>query len=176
MPQQMQADDERRKAIQDLITLHGIKKRPNTELPFKDLMQIKSQQPNFYIDWKKNRTKLLRAKEPAVPEPFLKVYRKKQKVEEAAEAKRKAREEARRLAEEEAEGPLRASASNANRASVTVTRADVPDERRHPLSDAQPPSHGGSQRGMSIGLEGGGGHGTVPLLSPLSSQGRLEQS
>ena len=56
----MKIDEARRKALEDLITEYGVRVNRNAELPFKVLMQLKSQQPSYFFEWKKNRTKLLR--------------------------------------------------------------------------------------------------------------------
>ena len=91
----------------------------NEELPFKALMQIRSQLPHFYFDWRKDRTKLLRKKEPAIKEPFHKKYLRQLKKEMDKEAKRKKREEERRLAEEEAGTSLKSMPSKG--ASITAS-------------------------------------------------------
>lgn len=54
------------------------------ELTFKDLMIVKTRQPCFFYEYKKNRTKLLKSKEPPIPEPFYKKY-----IREKAEEKRR---------------------------------------------------------------------------------------
>ena len=69
MPQQLKIDKERQRELELLIAKHeqehGKKIQRNQELPFKALMQMRSQLPHFYFDWRKDRTKLLRKKEPA---------------------------------------------------------------------------------------------------------------
>ena len=150
----MKIDEERRRAIEDLITEYGIRVNKNEELPFKALMQIRSQLPHFYYDWKKDRTKLLRKKEPAVKEPFHKGYLRKLKKEMDREARRKKRDEERRLADDDAGTTLRSMPSKAG--SLTASHPGSlhsPSSPRSPGQRSRPPLSAGKKTSLDRGSQ-----------------------
>jgi hypothetical protein len=42
-------------------------------------MEQKAPQPGFFYEFKKNRTKMLKAREPLTPEPYYKKYHREKK-------------------------------------------------------------------------------------------------
>jgi predicted ATP-binding protein involved in virulence len=55
------------------------------ELTFKDLMIVKTRSPHFFFEFKKNRTQMLKQREPPVEEPFYKKFKRKLEQEKIAE-------------------------------------------------------------------------------------------
>lgn len=57
-----------------LITKFQIKLNKDDELQFKQLMQMRSQEPKFYYEFKKHRTLMLQEKEPKKKELYHVTY------------------------------------------------------------------------------------------------------
>lgn len=76
-----------------MIEKHQIKINVDQQLDFKQLMKIKCQVPKFFFEFKKNRTVLLKEKEPEKKEHYHIIYLREQ------ERLRKEKEKIKRKAE-----------------------------------------------------------------------------
>lgn len=73
----------------------GIVCEPKTEMGFKDLMVVKTRQPGFFFEYKKNRTELLKVKVPPTKERFYKKFIREQQEQQDKEQKMKLQQEKR---------------------------------------------------------------------------------
>ena len=65
---------ERREKLNALIEKFQIKVNTEQELHFKKMIEIRCQKPSFFYDFKKNRTVMLKAKEPEKKEHYHIIY------------------------------------------------------------------------------------------------------
>ena len=110
-PQQHELAKIRAKELKKLVDKYEIKINPEQELHFKQLIAMRSHQPNFYYEFKKKRTLMLKEKEPEKKEPFHVTFIRNLEREKAEEERKIAEAEARRL-EREAEEFKKATGSN----------------------------------------------------------------
>ena len=79
-------EESKLKALRDKF---GIKVEIDKELAFKDLMMLKSPQSGFFFEFKKKRTTMLKEREPAIPEPYYKRFKREKQEAKIAEVERK---------------------------------------------------------------------------------------